>query len=99
MNVVAEFIRFHPLINNYEWIDSKVDIEFDRRTVSLSLENHEVDNPPFDFRVRNKIKRAYTANVKICIFDADEYFNDFEKLYLSTMSRVKADAFYYFNEK
>lgn len=99
INVVAEFIRFHPLINNQDWIDQKVAIEFDRETVSLNLENLDIDNPPFNGKVRNIIKRAGKANVKVDLYDADKYFNEFIRLYYATLERIDADVYYLFNDE
>jgi len=97
-NVVAEFIRFNPLLKNYSWVDKKIEIEYDRDTISQNLENLDVDNPPFNGKVRNMIKSVSKHNVKIDVYDPIESFNYFEKLYCSTMLRVDADNYYYFNK-
>ena len=97
-NVIAGFIRFHPVLQNQRWIDQKTKIEYDRSTVSRNLRELDIDNLLFSGKVKNKIKRANKANVKIDVYNSVEDFMCFKKLYLATMTRINADAYYYFNE-
>lgn len=97
-NVVAEFIRFHPLLNNHTWAYQEKDIEYDRNTVSQNLKNFDVDDPPFSGKVRNMIKRVEKAGIVIEAYDPAEKFSSFVELYLETMTRINAGSYYYFNE-
>ena len=98
-NVVAGFVRFHPLLNNQSWVDQRTEVEYDRNTVSQNLNKFDIDNPPFSGKVRNMLKRVEKANVKIDVYDTTEMFSHFENLYLATISRINADSYYYFNEE
>jgi hypothetical protein len=98
-SVIAEFIRFHPLLNNKNWCSSDIVVEFDRETVSVNLMLFDINNPPVNGKVRNMLKRAYRENIKVAIFDPDIHFNQFIDLYKKTMNRINANSFYYFNNE
>lgn len=97
-NVVAEFVRFHPLLNNQSWASQNTKVEHDRNTVSLNLKHFDIENLPFSGKVRNMLKRVDKANVKIDVYDPIKNFNHFENLYLATMSRISADSYYFFRK-
>ena len=46
--VVAEFVRFHPLIQNMQWVDSATKITLDRETTSLDFSCLSQTDLPFD---------------------------------------------------
>jgi len=97
-NVVAEFVRFHPLLNNQCWTSRNTKVDYDRNTVSQNLKNIDVDDPPFSGKVRNMLKRVEKSGVIVDVYDPIENFSHFEKLYLANMSRISADSYYYFSE-
>jgi len=97
-NVIAEFVRFHPILNNQYWVSQNTKVEYDRNTVVLNLKDFDKDDPPFCGKIRNMIKRVDKANVTIDVYDPVKNFSHFENLYLATMSRISADSYYYFNE-
>jgi len=97
-NIVAEFVRFHPLFKNESWADKKMEIEYNRSTVSQNLKNFDVDGLPINGKIRNMIKRVDKANVQINVYDPIKNFSHFINLYLKTMDRINADSYYYFSE-
>ena len=97
-NVVAEFVRFHPLLNNQSWAGQNTKVEHDRNTVSLNLKHFDIENLPFSSKVRNMIKRVEKAGIIIEVYDPAKKFSSFVDLYLQTMTRINAESYYYFNE-
>ena len=97
-NVIAEFVRFHPILENYKFFGNKINTFFNRETVSLDLNNFDIKNLPFDAKVRNMIKRPFKENVEISQCSINSYYNDFIKLYKKNMVRLNADSYYFFND-
>jgi hypothetical protein len=99
--IVAEFIRFHPLLNNKVFSENDMVLFFDRKTVFINLnDSYEDIFKHFQITTRKQIKRCnhkYGLTVEI-------YENDSSKLpvfydiYIETMARVNSNPYLYFNE-
>lgn len=97
--VVAEFVRFHPLIQNINWLDSDTEIIWDRDTVSLDFRRINKSVLPFDTKTRNMLKRADKLNVNIRqTSEYDDYIR-FVEMYKSSMDRVQAENYLYFSDE
>ena len=97
-NVVAEFVRFHPIIENEKWASEFHSIKQLRYTLSVKpegREEHIYNNP----KVRNKIKRAKKNTIKMHKISIDQYFQSFVDIYHQNMERVNADKYYHFNTR
>lgn len=92
-NIVAEFIRFHPLypfttsfLNVLDFFQSEreiIEVQSDFKT----RWNH------YSSRIRGKIRKASN---ELCISQSQDGVK-FHQLYTQTMQRSQADAFYFFN--
>ncbi len=99
-NIISEFVRFHPLLNNANYAPRKVSMIQERETVVIDLTLSEKDfwsslNP----KCRNKIRKAMKNNVSVVL---DENFNNidtFYYLYTDTMQRLNAHKYYFFSKK
>ncbi len=97
-NIIAEFSRFHPLIDNYLFSQGHVTTIFDRNTVYLDLsapyetiwENYSKTN-------RNVIRKAQKIGIKIQTSTDLFYLKNFVKLYHDFLDFLQADKYYYFN--
>jgi lipid II:glycine glycyltransferase (peptidoglycan interpeptide bridge formation enzyme) len=101
-NIVAEFTRFHPLINNYEFSLRHLDIIFDRKTVYIDLyQNYDIIFKKFQKTTRKQIKRAINRyNIEVRYFENDlNQLDTFINIYYSTMDRVKSIQYLYFNKE
>jgi hypothetical protein len=97
---VAGFVRFHPLLSNYTHFEKIGKVILDRKTVAIdiSLEENDIWMREIHTKNRNIIKKGEKNGL---IFVADysfNYLNDFIRLYNSTMDKLSADAFYYFDD-
>ena len=95
-NVVAEFVRFHPVIENEKWASEFHSIKQLRYTLSVKpegREEHIYNNP----KVRNMIKRTKKNNINVHKISIDQYFQSFVDVYHQNMERVNADKYYHFN--
>ena len=92
-DIVAEFSRFHPLINNQRLASPKMKTFFSRHTVALDLSDDDIWMHQISSKNRNMIRKAEKEGVTI--IESDDY-ETFRKLYNGTMSDLQADDFYFF---
>lgn len=97
---VAGFVRFHPLLDNYRKFDSIGKVIFDRKTIAmdLSLDENDIWMNEIHTKNRNVIKKGDRNGLKFVVDDAFAYLPQFARLYNSTMDKLSADGFYYFND-
>lgn len=100
-NIVAEFTRFHPLINNYIFSENKLDVIKDRKTVFLDL-NQDIDTirASFSSSTKRAIKKASKNKLYLKVFENDFSLKDeFVALYNETMDRVGSIPYLFFNKE
>ncbi|NFN92762.1 GNAT family N-acetyltransferase [Clostridium botulinum] len=97
-NIVAEFIRFHPIIKNQKIFKKNIEILHNRTTVYLDLTKgiEEIWQDDIKSKNRNMIRKAKKNGVNIQI--SNDY-NEFKKIYSITMDKVSASNYYYFNDQ
>lgn len=100
-NYVAGFVRFHPLLQNQVGFDTIGRLLPERKTVAINLDQtmDEVWTNEIHSKNRNVIRKAEKAGCRFIVDDQYEHLNDFVKLYDSTMDKLSADGFYYFDDK
>lgn len=94
-SIAAEFMRFHPLMNNQTLASPKMKTFFSRNTVvlDLSLSLDEIWTQQFSSKNRNMIRKANKEGVTIV--ESDDY-DTFQKLYQGTMTNLGAEDYYFF---
>lgn len=92
-SIVAEFSRFHPLLNNQKLASPKMKTFFSRHTVALDLTDDDIWMHQISSKNRNMIRKAEKEGVSI--IESDDY-ETFRKLYNGTMSDLHAEDFYFF---
>ncbi len=94
-NIIAEFTRFHPQLNNHRLASPKMKTFYSRHTVSLDLSLSEDDiwMKQISSKNRNMIRKAEKEGVTIV--ESDDY-DTFKQLYDGTMTNLHAEDFYFF---
>lgn len=97
-NIVAEFVRFHPLIKNENVFNDSIEILQNRITVWLDLEKgiEKIWNEDIKSKNRNMIRKAEKSGLHV---EESKDFETFIKIYNSTMNKVHADNYYYFDDR
>lgn len=97
-NIVAEFIRFHPLMNNQKVFIDNIQVLHNRTTTFIDLNKpiEEIWNSDIISKNRNVIRKAEKAGLT-SIFDSS--LDNFKNIYKITMDKVKAKDNYYFSEE
>ncbi len=99
-NIVAEFIRFHPINNNARDFEKVYDVEFVRKTVGTNIKDYE-DPIQSEFKkgCRKEIRRATREGVTYRIEKSPDNLDTFKEIYYQTMDRNDANEYYYFDDK
>ena len=94
-DIIAEFTRFHPLLNNQGLASKQMKMFYSRHTVSLDLSLSEDDiwKTQISSKNRNMIRKAEKEGVTIV--ESDDY-DTFKRLYDGTMTNLHAEDFYFF---
>jgi Acetyltransferase (GNAT) domain len=95
--VVAEFIRFHPLLENIRYTDAECAVEVVRESVVLRLDCSEEELwRRYPGPQRQHVRKAMRLGLEGGEVSAEEGLADFARLYRETMERVGASARYRF---
>ena len=92
-DIVAEFTRFHPLLNNQHLASPQMKSFFSRHTVALDLTDDDIWMNQISSKNRNMIRKAEKEGVTIV--ESDDY-ETFRQLYDGTMTDLHAEDFYFF---
>ena len=100
-NIVAEFTRFYPLIENQKFSKNIMDVIYDRETVALDLHKsfEDIWQNEYSSTNKNMIRKAEKLGYEIEIIN-DPTKNEIEKfivIYEYSMKMANAKEYYYFN--
>ena len=101
-NIVAEFIRFHPLIFNYLFSENNINITFDRKTVYVDLTKSEEEIfSSFQRSTRKQIRNGVNKyGLKVLTLSNNTSYTDtFTDIYWEAMKRVNSVKYLYFNKR
>lgn len=100
-NIIASFIRFHPILKNETLSSSKDTLIKDRDVVAIDLTKDYslIWNSAYSAKSRNMIRKANKLGHKIQILSNPSIkdIDNFIEVYHSSMDAVNAEKFYYFN--
>lgn len=97
-DIISEFVRFHPIINNQKGLESVYDIIDLGKTVSIELKPPEDIWDKLTSKNRNVIRKAKKNGIKIYWGRDDRLINKFIEMYKQTMDKDNADEYYYFQD-
>lgn len=98
-NIIAEFVRFHPLIENHRFQPENDEIRENRKTVFLDLNGSEEEiwEKHYSSTNRNMIRKARKNGIMVELADSETSYREFSAMYTETMKRVSASAYYFFD--
>jgi CMP-N-acetylneuraminic acid synthetase len=94
-NVVSQFVRFHPLLQNHSICDRVIEKKYLKETIFIDLATSDDLMKQMDSKNRNLIRKAQKSEIQIT-YDHGEHLEEFMTIYQATMDRDNADTFYYF---
>ena len=96
-NIIAEFIRFHPIFANALDFNKMYDVIYSRHTVGTNLKDYEDPvKSEFSRSLRREIRKAEEKGITVKTILNPQDLSIFKKLYEETMRRNNADSYYYF---
>lgn len=98
-NIISEFVRFHPVIENHIFSKDFYEVIALGNTVTMDLSSPEIIWSNITSKNRNVIRKAQKNNIKIYASRNPEIFKIFHSIYNETMDKDNADNYYYFNEE
>ena len=99
-DIVSEFIRFHPILENYKDFKDIYDVQYMRKTLGTNLK--DFDDPiqsEFSKSCRKVIRRALRNGITFKIEKSPDKIDEFKDIYYSTMDRNDANEYYYFDDE
>jgi len=97
--IVSEFVRFHPVLENREGICSVLyDPILLGNTVAIELDDEEAIWARYTSKNRSHIRVARKEGVTVEVSTSDEAFDQFRKIYETTMDHDDATDYYYFDK-
>ena len=97
VGIVAEFIRFHPLLANHDSFSNSIEISADRQTVVLNMQND------LEHMLTYQISPLGRRNIRIAErrklhATVSSNWRLFKKLYTKTMQELGANDYYFFSD-
>jgi len=97
--VVAEFIRFNPYLNNHKYMNGSCQVRLDRATVSVRLDRTEQELwEDYPSGQRSKVRKALKDGLHCERIPLQQGLEHFKGLYRETMDILGADSYYYFSD-
>lgn len=93
--IVSQFVRFHPLLKNYDAIPSVIEARYLRDTIFMDTTSPEIIISNMDSKNRNMVRKAQKNGVSIIKKDITE-FENFIPMYVETMKKNGAEEYYTF---
>lgn len=98
-NIIAGFIRFHPLLKNQVLAGKGCDVLYDRKTIAMDLCNSEDElwNHHLHKNHRNSIRKAENSGLRFMVDEEFQHMNEFLEIYYKTLDNLNSEEFYRFN--
>lgn len=96
--IVSQFIRFHPLLLNYNAMPLVFESRYLHQTIFIDTASPELIMNNMDSKNRNMVRKAIKNGVTIERKPIEEY-RDFLPIYEETMIKDNADDYYFFKEE
>ncbi|HYN44753.1 MAG TPA: GNAT family N-acetyltransferase [Candidatus Limnocylindrales bacterium] len=98
-NIITEFVRLHPLIQNHLLLKDHIPLEKRWEIVYVDLtQDEEIIWNNLKKENRKAIRLAKKNNIEILVTRKEEDIKEFYMIYLEEMKRKHAEEFYFFSE-
>jgi lipid II:glycine glycyltransferase (peptidoglycan interpeptide bridge formation enzyme) len=98
-NIISEFVRFHPVLDNSKMNDEIYEVIVLGKTITIDLISKEQIWNDLSSKNRNVTRKAIKSGIKIYWGRSLELIDEFIPLYNATMNKDGADDYYYFNRE
>lgn len=102
-NIIAEFTRFNPLLNNQEFSKNHLNVFYDRETIKLNLDldYDTIWSTQYSSKNRNMIRKAQKLGYNSEIIDnpSESQIGNFIEIYHNSMRHANATKYFYFDNE
>jgi len=99
-HIIAEFIRFNPLMKNYRYVNGSCRVALDRETIGVGLDcSKEELWRSYPSIQRNMVRKALRHGLVCEEKPIAQGLKAFKGLYDKTMEYVQARNYYYFSDR
>lgn len=98
-NIISEFVRFHPVLENQKFVADFYDVISLGNTIAMDLSTPDVIWDNLISKNRNMIRKAKKSGIKIFNGRFPEIYHKFREIYNATMDKDNAEEYYYFEDK
>lgn len=98
-NIVSEFVRFHPVLDNCGFSKDAYEVIPLGHTVTLDISSPEIIWENIPSKSRNVIRKAEKSGVEIFNSRDISIYKDFKRIYDKTMEHDQAKAYYFFGDE
>lgn len=95
-NIISEFVRFNPMLDNQVFCEDYYETVFLGNTISIQLDSEEFVWNNFSSKNRNMIRKAIKEGVEVKHTNEKWIIDIFMDIYQQTMDRDNATDYYYF---
>lgn len=96
-HIICEFVRFHPMLRNWESLDKLYEVIRLGETVYMNTADEEVIWENMTSKNRNMIRKAQKSGLQVYWGRNQEIIEPFMEIYNATMDKDCADSYYYFD--
>lgn len=97
-NIVSQFFRFHPLLQNQKHMEKYGKVLYMKKTVFIDTDSEELIMKNMTPNNRNMVRKAKKNGVEI-MTDKGENLNSFIDIYNKTMREHNAGEYYFFKKE
>ena len=98
-NVVSEFVRYHPMLENVECSKDFYDVTVLGNTIAMDLSSPEVIWANLTSKNRNMVRKAEKSGIQIYRGQFPGIYKTFKEIYNQTMDSDNAKEYYYFGDE
>ena len=97
-NIISEYVRFHPVLNNKMYLNNFYEIHDLGKSVTIDITNKDKIWSNFGGYNKNRVRKAIKSGVKIYWGRSPQLYQNFKEIYNQTMDRDHARNYYYFED-
>ena len=98
-NIVSEFVRFHPILENHKCLYNKYSIAQRGPIIVMDISSEEKIWANLISKNRCAVRKAIKSGIEIYHGHYPQIYEKFHAIYNATMDKDSADSYYYFDSK
>lgn len=96
--IVCEFVRFHPMLSNWQSVENIYDVIHLGHTVYMDTSSEEIIWQNLSSKNRNMIRKAQKEGLEVFWSRDSKIIEPFMEIYNATMDKDQASEYYYFDK-